>query len=165
VRDGRLVLEPAFHLDMQPHLPSGDGPYRVSGYDEAGAQLFSYGFAGTPVDHANGRHFAFAIPDRLARTGSLARLEVTGPEGRAWQVRAMRSDTPPAEALQARIRGSEMTLSWQGSGYPMALIRDAETGQILSFARGGSARVNAAGNRLEVLMSDGIGNVRAPVLR
>ncbi|HEV2150300.1 MAG TPA: hypothetical protein VGR37_23070, partial [Longimicrobiaceae bacterium] len=72
------VLEPAFEITTRPVLPAGPGPYRVEGLDAAGATLFSYSFQGdviADVETAE-RHFAFAIPARLARTERLDRLRV-----------------------------------------------------------------------------------------
>jgi len=45
----------------------------------------------------------------------------------------------------------------------MALIRDRQTGQVLSFARGSSAQVRARSTDLEVVLSDGVQSVRRQV--
>ncbi len=43
------------------------------------------------------------------------------------------------------------------------MIRDAVTGQILSFARGGAIEVLSSARELEVVLSDGVASVRRRV--
>jgi len=48
-------------------------------------------------------------------------------------------------------------LTWNAAAYPMALVRDVATGDILSFARRGSAVLGGAGGRtLDITWSDGV---------
>jgi hypothetical protein len=156
---GSAVLEPAFRLSLRPHLPEGRGPYRVEGFDARGARLFSLSFAAHPVDHAErAGSCAFALPARLAQADRLARLHLVGPGGEAWQ----ESRAAVAPDLSLQRRGTRTTLAWApGSG--MALVRDLATGEIVSFARGGSVEV-ANGRPLEVLFSSGVGTARRTVV-
>lgn len=158
VSGSELVLEPAFELSMPPRLPEGTGPYRIEGFDAAGARLFSMAFAGEAVDHQAGhRHFAFAIPARLAAPDRLAKLRLVGPEGVVERVRAGSAGGATAVVRRA---ADGATASWSDESYPMALIRDAQTGAILSFARGGEAEFAAArGQGVQVLLSDGVRSV------
>ncbi|HEX2190346.1 MAG TPA: zinc-dependent metalloprotease family protein, partial [Longimicrobiaceae bacterium] len=75
------TLEPAFELTTRPVLPAAPGPYRVEGLDAAGAVLFSLPFHGDQLGDVNpdARHFAFAVPARLAQPERLARLRLVGP--------------------------------------------------------------------------------------
>ncbi len=50
----------------------------------------------------------------------------------------------------------QVAVSWDGAAHPMALVRDARTGEILSFARGGSATVWTDRDDLELVLSDGV---------
>jgi hypothetical protein len=47
----------------------------------------------------------------------------------------------------------------------MIMVRDAETGEVLSFARGGDVELSTDKGRLDLLMSDGVRStlVRAAV--
>jgi hypothetical protein len=42
----------------------------------------------------------------------------------------------------------------------MALIRDARTGQILSFARGGTVTLPTSPDELDITLSDGVRSMR-----
>jgi hypothetical protein len=163
VRDGRLVLEPAFELDMPAAEPAGRGPYRVEGYDAAGARLFSYAFQGDAVDHLPGeRHFAFAIPVRAARTDRLARLRLVGPEGVLERSRGAAAPAPsPVRMQRSGVRGPGVRAAWNAAEHPMALVRDARTGRIISFARGGEAVLPDDAAEVEVLLSDGVRTTRS----
>jgi hypothetical protein len=54
---------------------------------------------------------------------------------------------------------SNVSVRWGGQAGQMALIRDARTGQVLSFARGSAANVRAASSDLEITVSDGVRSV------
>jgi hypothetical protein len=159
VEGGRLVLEPAFTLDMRPSLPVSSGRYRIEGYDGGGAQLFSMSFEPNATDHSDAQKgFAFSIPASLAQPERLAELRLTGPEGRVSQTR---SPDLPLAPLSAERRGNRVALAWQRTAHPMALIRDAATGEVLSFARGGDAQVPTGTGAVEILLSDGVRTVRS----
>jgi len=71
-------------------------------------------------------------------------------------VAALRTSAAPSGALKrSALAGGRTQIMWDAKSYPMALIRDAATGQVLSFARGGSVDVQAAGP-VTVTLSDGV---------
>jgi hypothetical protein len=154
---GRIVLEPSFELEARPRLPGGRGPYRLTGYDAAGDVLFARAFDAPRTDHESGRAFAFAIPARVARTERLERLEVAGPEGRAERRRVPLGARP---SISVGREPGGATVTWRAPGSPMALVRDARTGEILSFARRGAASLAAPAGSVELLLSDGVRSVR-----
>jgi hypothetical protein len=45
----------------------------------------------------------------------------------------------------------------------MVMVRDATTGQILSFARGGTAEITTQRGELEVVLSNGVTSTRKVV--
>jgi hypothetical protein len=161
-----MVLEPAFELTTAAAMPEGRGAYRIEGLDASGGALFSYAFAGHEVADlpGTGRVFAFAIPLRRFDVTRLAGLRLSG-AGREVRV----SGGPAAAA--ARVGGATVSavrtasgrsaVTWDAASYPMAMVRDARTGQVLSFARGGSVEVD--GEALEVTLSDGVRSVRTTV--
>ncbi|MEZ4457615.1 MAG: hypothetical protein R2882_13870 [Gemmatimonadales bacterium] len=55
----------------------------------------------------------------------------------------------PTTPVQTRI-------TWDAATYPMAMIRDAATGEVLSFARGGSINLWTTSRRFDVTFSDGV---------
>ena len=162
VRAGRIELEPAFEVTTRPNLPKRPGAYTLSGTAADGATIFSLSFDPVTVaddPHGTG-HFAFAVP--LGPAGaSLASLRLAGPAGGAA---AARAPLPPgaaatlADPVEARRTAAGVRVRWNAASHPMALVRDAETGEILSFARGGDIEVAGRKSRLEVLLSDRVGS-------
>jgi hypothetical protein len=163
VHRGELTVNPAFTLDMPVREPRGGGRYRVEGYDEAGARLFSYAFEPDEIDHApDVRHFAFAIPAHVAQPERLSRLRLVGPEGAAERRRAEPGALAPVGPRMQRI-GTDRTLrtTWDASAHPMALIRDPASGRILSFGRGGEVVLPDRVGEVDVLLSDGVRTTRS----
>jgi hypothetical protein len=49
-----------------------------------------------------------------------------------------------------------VSLRWDAAVYPMIMVRDPDTGEVLSFGRGGSALIQTAKSQLDLDISDGI---------
>jgi hypothetical protein len=160
---GRAILEPGFLVNSPARLPAQPGPHRVDGLDGAGNRVFSLSFEGALVPDLPGgdeRHFVFVVPLDPAKRARLQTLRLQG-NG----LTALRSTaTPPpsvpgGRAAQAEVRalraGGETEVRWD-SAYPMAIIRDAATGEVLSLARGGAARIGARSGRVTVELSNGV---------
>jgi hypothetical protein len=155
-------------------LPSQPGPNRLEGLDAGGARVFSLSFGGDLVqDLPSGDeyHFAYVVPLTPTEQGRLASLRLTGQGLTAVRVppaalRAGASQAPGARLRAAAVRGArvgqDLVLQWDPA-YPMAVVRDARTGEILSFARGGSARVGAGPAGVTVELTDGVSN-RLPLV-
>lgn len=163
-----IVLEPAFEVTTIPVLPDESGPYLLEAMDDRGGPLFSRTFSPIPVpDAGKGEgHFAFAIPIRLLGNGDLARLQVSG-NGRAPAVRDSRKGPQTASAPEPEFSnalGFGVEITWDASSFPMALVRDPSTGEILSFARGGRVSLAVSPSEVEVIFSDGLKN-RGRVMR
>jgi len=167
--DGVVMLEPAFEVMAPARLPSGHGAFALEALDAAGRATYAAAFDGEVVaDQAQDeRHFAFVVP--LTRVGTLARLQIRG--GIATSVRTSRAAiaagvqaTPLAVqrrqaatmAAASREGGERVRLRWDAGAYPMALVRDAATGDILSFARGGDAALVGEATALDITFSDGV---------
>lgn len=167
---GQVTLEPAFEISAPAQLPARRGQYVLQGLDDRGGILFSYQFEGDPVaDQAlDQRQFAFVIPIAGARLDRLARLRVQGGSRIAERASATAIGSPGrgATALQllmpmpgrdARVVSGGVQLRWNAAAYPMAMVRDAATGEILSFARRGDAAIGGIGGRpLDITWSDGV---------
>jgi hypothetical protein len=162
-RSGEVVLEPAFRVVTAPSLPERGGRYTLEGRDASGAPLFSLSFDGDEIaegPNAGDRHFSFAVPMDDATHARLATLQLAGAQraavGRTRIGAPAAAAAPVAEAASAgRVR-----VRWDAASYPMALVRDAASGQILSFARGGDALVAASGpSELEIVLSDRVQSV------
>ena len=108
--DGIPFLEPAVAIDAVPSLPRHGGSYRLTGRTADGATLFSLRFGmPTVADGSGGSFFSFAVPVRDAWAGTLASITLSG-------------------------RGRSDTLDMD-TDRPMAILRDAATGQIRRILR------------------------------
>jgi hypothetical protein len=92
------------------------------------------------------------------RAAGLAALRLNG---RGRQAVRNASAAGPAEVELSRAGTDEITLRWD-SAYPMALVRDAASGEILAFARGGNATITSTGP-IRVELSRGPASVEAVV--
>ncbi len=135
-------LEPVFVVEAAAALPDSAGEYQIIGRTETGAQLFALRFAMAETADGDGSaSFAFVLPVRTGWAGNLARITLTGP-------------------------GGSFTLDGD-SDIPMAILRNAQTGQIRGILRDPPPAAQAAaggqgtGTRLEVLFSRGIPGVEA----
>lgn len=155
IRDGALVLEPAFEAVTEARLPVAAGPNLLVGLDAGGGEALRLAFSGTPVADAPDaeEQFAFAVPLRMVR-GSLARMRLEGRGQRAeLTTTGARAAGRPADLRIARS-GAQSTVRWNAAEYPLAVIRDAGSGRILSLAKGGSVTLEDSAGALDVTLSD-----------
>lgn len=158
-----VVLEPAFIVAAAPSLAPAPGPHRIDLQAEDGSVLRTASFAATEVADLPGgpeRHFAFVLPMDVPLSASLGRLTVRANGRSATRLRAGPGTTgaDPA-AVVTRQSALQVELRWNSASYPMVMVRDAATGQVISFARGGSARVWTRGSNFELQFSDGVKSV------
>jgi hypothetical protein len=165
--NGRPVLEPAFQIVSRPSLPRRPGPYSVTATAADGTQLFALSFdAAMAADGPQGGgHFAFAVPLDPARTTRLASLRLAGPGGMVASSRPVASLQLGATGtpVTARREGQSVLLQWNASAHPTIMVRDPDTGSVLSFARGGNARVWTSKGELDLELSDGVKSQRLRV--
>ena len=163
-----LVLEPAFEVRARAEVPRAGGPYRIEGMDANGARLFSYSFAGAELgDGPEGvRTFAFALPGEVIGMDRLATVRLSG-HGRTVTMQAGTGGEPlprgPVgpflDAELRRVDSGTVALRWDAARHPMVMVRNPDTGNILSFARGGETRVASGAGELELVYSDGVRSV------
>ncbi len=162
--DGEPILEPSFRIVTRPELPTRPGPYRVEGLSVDGSRIFTIPFFAGPISDAPGDHrvFTFAIPLDETQFAELSAIRLVA-NGRSVDVRA----TPPigfdatgqVSAADIRISGlgpDRTEVRWNADAYPLAVVRDALTGEILAFARGGVAEVLSSARDVELILSDGV---------
>lgn len=151
-----LVLEPVFEVTARAALPHKAGAYRLTGRDAAGSEILSLSFEAHAIDHLpEQRHFSFSIPARLLRGRTLAELAVSGPAGSA--VRRAAPATDPGVSI-IREGADQIRVRWDAARSPALIVRDVDTGVVLSFARGGDARIATRAPRVEVNASSGLGS-------
>lgn len=162
VEQGRLVLEPGFEVDAPASLPARGGSNRIEGFGPSGEVLFSLAFAGDRVADSpdpDDQTFAFVIPASLLRGIDLDRLRFSA-LGRQVEQRATGGGAIPSAQRTAPGR---VRVTWNASAARAAMVRDARTGEVLSFGRGGSVDVRTASDDLEVALSDGVRSVRSRI--
>ena len=110
--DGNPSLEPAFVIDAPPSPPDRTGPFRLTGKDSSGSNLFSFPFAMDTIadGEVGAAGFAFILPVEPEWAGSLESITLTAPGG------------------SVSLDGETDT--------PMAIVRDVRSGQIRAFLRG-----------------------------
>ena len=163
--DGHAVLEPAFEVVTRPSLPRSRGPYSIEAATDDGSRLFSLSFDASEIadSRRDARQFAFAIPLGGVSGDRVGSLRLTGPGGEAVAVRAPAPPGPlaaarAADTVEARRVGGGVALHWDATAQPMVIVRDPDTGQVLSIARGGEANVITSKRTLDVVVSDGVGS-------
>jgi hypothetical protein len=157
IRDGEVILEPAFEAVTEARLPATAGPNLLTGIDTGGGESFRLAFSATSVADAphDEEHFAFAVPLRLVR-GSLARLRLEGRGQHAELSTTGARAAGRASDLRVERSGNATTVRWNATDYPLAVVRDAASGRILSLAQGGRVTLDEAAGALDVTLSDRI---------
>lgn len=158
IEQGRVILEPAFPAHTVAQLPEG-GQWRLEGTDVDGRSILNVPFSPAEIaDLPEGQsesHFAFAVPRRLLGLNTLHSLRVLDRDvERARQTRlAPMAGTAQAIASERTFAGH--TLAWNADRHPLVVVRDAATGEVRAFLRGGSASL-PAGKGLEIVACDGV---------
>lgn len=162
-----LVLEPVFQVDAAPYLPEQkNGRHYLRGFGEGDELLFDLRFDGVEVADVLGQpeeHFTFIIPVGPEGPLGLERVELESADGRRVLRTAVLSPVELQQALERedvvtvqRASDGRVHLRWDPHLFPAIMVRDPETGEILSFARGGEAVVVTEVTSLEVVVSDGV---------
>jgi hypothetical protein len=168
IKDGQLTLHPAFQVHTRPSLPRRAGPYIIEARAEDGSSLFSYSFSPAEVADLPGSHqsFAFAIPLAPAKAARLASLRLRGGGREAVLSPARASAGAQSSTGPALLKAGagRLTLRWDHRAYPMVMVRDAETGEIMSLADGGNIELPTSKD-VDLVLSDGVRSVakRVPV--
>jgi reprolysin-like metallo-peptidase family M12B len=165
IRDGEMVLEPAFHVTTRPSLPDRSGPYSIEADSKDGTRLFSLSFAPVEVADLPGgqKNFVFAVPISDAQASQLTTLRLRS----QGQETVRRAQPPLASAVQPgtgarplpelhRLSNGGTRLRWDARTHPMVMVRDAQTGEVLSLARDGSAQLPISRREVDLVLSDGV---------
>ncbi|MFL5534663.1 MAG: CARDB domain-containing protein [Gemmatimonadales bacterium] len=159
--NGQAVLEPTFQIVTRPLMPQSRGPYAIEAKAADGSSLFNLSFDATAAADAgqNSRYFAFAVPLDHATATRLGTVRLTGP---GTQLAAVRQSAellqrgPVQDRITARREMGTIALQWNAALHPMLIVRDPDTGEVLSFARGGNARVWTGKGAVDLEVSNGV---------
>jgi hypothetical protein len=158
IEDGQPVLEPAFQIVTRPSLPARPGPFSVEGRDASGSRVFHLSFTPQMVadDPHGGQHFAFAVPLQPDRAARLDAIQLNVPGRAPVSLRAAAASGAVLDLRAVRAGPGRVSIQWNASAHPMVMVRDPGTGQVLSFASGGSAEIATEQSDLEVQLSNGV---------
>jgi hypothetical protein len=162
-----LVLEPVM---LVPAGARGDppdaGPHRLRGLDDHRQTLFDLRFAGADVadlPHGPEEHFQLVAPVGHGGALALARVELLAGDGRevVRQARlsasAMRAAVMDDQVVTARaLDEHHVRIRWDPTIFPLVIIRDGETGQVLAFGTEGETTVAVAGPTVGIVASEGV---------
>jgi hypothetical protein len=166
VRDGRVELEPAYVVDTLPTRPPS-GEYTLDLLDRDGVRLASLPFAPTSAaaeeeGHPEEAHFAMAVPLSSAASAPIEGLAVR--RGGVELVRRVAAGAPSVDGAANGVEVSgtarRTNVRWDHRRHPEVMVRDPRTGEILGFARGGTAMFHTEAPELELVLSDGVRSER-----
>jgi uncharacterized repeat protein (TIGR02543 family) len=159
--DGQVELLPAFRTRALPSALPAEGDYSLSCLDAQGTALFTTPLTLMEVGcspKGRERHFVVALPLEAPILEAVISLSVlrdgrvmTGLRGLA---KAARLTAAPPEAR--RLATEQIQVRWDATLHPAALVRDADTGEVIAILGGGSHTLATRAKRVEVVLSDGV---------
>ena len=148
--EGRPDLEPAFVVDAPAAQPVSPGPWRITGRNATGAEVFSVSFDMPVMAHGDGASsFVFLLPVQPGWPEKLASITLSGPTGsvsldgesdlpvailrnpRSGQIRGILRDLPQTALVQGDVAAG-MALTSAGA----AAALSPEPGLEVLFSRG-----------------------------
>jgi hypothetical protein len=180
--NGQVHLEPSFRVKAPITESTISGMQRVELLNGSGSVLAAISINAEKVDHVftrDERHFAVVLPWSAQIESSLAAVRVSdsrAPFGATTITRATAmSSAPglpqmapqdPADTIQ-RVVGNRTRVIWNSTAFPMAIVRDGPSGQIMAFLRQpGQEFISSRSTSVEIVFSDGVRSVsRRHVIR
>lgn len=159
----RMVLQPLVPVKAPP-APPAPGPFRWEARDAGGTVRLAADFQVLEVADAPGgrlRSFSFIVPLGDVAAADLQAVRILDAQG-VERARAARPAARPLRVgvperpVQASDEAGAVGLVWDGDRYPLVVVRDAATGELLGFQRGGAGRVWTDRRDLELLACDGV---------
>lgn len=160
--DGSVELLPAFRTQALPSALPATGDYTLRIVDAKGGALFTGALELVEVGCsplAQEHHFLAALPLGTAALDATAGIEVIK-EGLVKGSRRSLAN-PEARIVAAtpemrRVDEGHAQITWDASIHPAALVRDADTGEVIAILAGGRRAIPATGRRFDVVLSDGV---------
>jgi len=161
IENGKMILEPAFRV-VSTGAAIAAGPYTWEAKDPKGLVLSRvpfqmYEVADSPNDEP--RQFAFVVPLDSAVIDAVDSMHVVKGESEL-ALQKSKSSTQSQAAMKifrvASLPNRQAEIHWDAITHPVALLRDAKTGEVRGFLRGGDATVDDVPDNLEIQLSDGV---------
>ena len=58
--------------------------------------------------------------------------------------------------IAQRLATDKLQLTWDATVHPAAMVRDADTGEVIAILAGGRQTLPATGKRFDLILSDGV---------
>ncbi len=159
--DGKVALLPSFRTKALPSDLPSQGEYTLECLDQKGASLFTTRLELMEVGCSPKgleRHFVMALPLDAAVLDSLAALQILRGGQTVTSLRSVSTDAlivGAAPDLQ-RLTESKIQLTWDATVHPAAMVRDADTGEVIAILSGGRQTIPATGKRFDLVVSNGV---------
>ena len=159
--NGEVVLEPAFEVNARPSVPAS-GMHRVTFVGTDGREITTISFNGDQIaDRPVGEEtFAFVIPRSMLRGRDIGSIRLTARSGRTATSVQSTAMTADAGMTLRRVGPRALRVRWDAQRFPVVMIRNPRTGNVLSFARGGDATVATESDEVEVNLSNRVRSIR-----
>lgn len=162
IENGKMILEPAFRVPATGISPEA-GPYTLEAHDALGQTLTTIPFDAPEVadlPSTSLRIFSFVVPMSAKTLDNLHSLRIL----RAQQELASQRQSgmlPQAANITGAIQmqplpNRRLQFTWNATAYPVLMLKDAQTGEVRGFLRGGSAVIQDAPDQPEIHISDGV---------
>ena len=161
IEGGRMILEPAFRVTTTSNAVT-PGPYTWEARNAGGQVVTRVPFRMYEVaDLVNqeAQHFAFIVPMDAATMDALDTVRVVKGESELASQKAK----PALQTQQAmnifrvaNLGGRRAEVHWDAIAHPVVMMRDALTGEVRGFLRGGDATIEDVPDNLELQLSDGV---------
>ena len=159
--DGKVEMLPSFRTKALPSKIPSEGDYTLECLDQQGLPVFT-----APIElmevgcspKGYERHFVMALPLTSGVLDSIIGLNVL----KGGQVQAtLRSASSLVRSIIAtpefrRLGSDRVQLTWDATIHPAALIRDADSGEVIAILSGGTQTLQTRAQRFDLVLSDGV---------
>jgi hypothetical protein len=161
IENGQVTLEPSFRIPANNSLAE-PGPYTWEARDAVGQVLASVSFSAAEVadlPERSLRLFSFVVPFKPEVLAAVRSTHVKSGDNQLTSrtVSPVQAADIESTLFLQDLPNHGLQVVWDADRYPMLMLRDARTGELRGFLRGGSAQVVSAPDEVEIQGSDGIG--------
>jgi len=158
IENGEITLEPAFRVPANRSLAE-PGPYTWEARDAIGRVLASVSFDAPEVADSPDRSvqmFSFVVPLNSDVLAAIQTMHVkSGGQELANRTVSLATAADLESAVQVNdLPDNRMQLVWDADRFPVLMLRDAKTGEVRGFLRGGNTEIEAAPRELELRAPD-----------
>jgi len=111
------------------------------------------------MENQEPQHFAFVVPMDAATMDALDSVRVVKGESEL-AIQKAKSAAQSQAAMNifrvSELPGRRAEIHWDAVTHPVVMLRDAKTGEVRGFLRGGDAAIDDVPDSLEFQLSDGV---------